>query len=107
MSLETGTPDRSGATGRRGWRRTAAAPGPRPSAALAVIAADGLLVSLTQTLLVPVLPRLTADLHTTSTSAEWLLTSALLVGAVAVPVIGRLADLYGKQKLLLVSPAAL
>ena len=106
MSLQIGTPDRPGAAGRRRWLRPRAAGGERQKAALAVIATGGLLVSLTQSLLVPVLPTLRADLHTTSTSAEWLLTSALMAGAVAVPVIGRLADLYGKKKLLLVSLAA-
>jgi MFS family permease len=106
MSLEISSPDRPEAAGGRRWLRPRAAGGERQAAALAVVATGGLLVSLTQSLLIPVLPTLTADLHTTSTNAEWLLTSALMAGAVAVPVIGRLADLYGKKKLLLVSLAA-
>jgi MFS family permease len=72
-------------------------------ATLTLVSVAGLLVSLTQSLLIPVLPKLTADLHTSATNAEWLLTSTLLVAAVAVPVVGRLADLFGKKKLLLVS----
>jgi MFS family permease len=69
--------------------------------ALGLISVAALLVSLTQSLLIPVLPTLTADLHTSSTNAEWLLTSSLLSAAVAVPAAGRLADLYGKKRLLL------
>jgi MFS family permease len=73
---------------------------------LALVSTAGLLVSLTQSLLIPVLPTLTADLHTSTTNAEWLLTATLLVAAVAVPVIGRLADLYGKKRLLVIALAA-
>src|ERR1700744_4103388 len=103
MSLGISRPETAG---RRGWLRPRATGGGRQSAALAVIALGALLVSLTQSLLIPVLPTLTADLHTTSTNAEWLLTSALMAGAGAVPGIGRPAGLYGKKKLLLVSLAA-
>src|ERR1019366_7803522 len=70
---------------------------------LVLVAAAGLMVSLSLSLLVPVLPRLAAELHTSATSAEWLLTATLLTGAVAVPVLGRLGDLYGKKRILVVS----
>ena len=77
-----------------------------PRTTLALISVAGLLVSLTQSLLIPVLPTLTASLHTSTTNAEWLLTSTLLVAAVAVPVVGRLADLFGKKRLLVFTLAA-
>jgi MFS family permease len=70
---------------------------------LVLTAAAGLLVSLSLSLLVPVLPQLAVELHTSSTSTEWLLTATLLSGAVAVPVYGRLGDLYGKKLMLVVS----
>ncbi len=70
---------------------------------LVLVAAAGLMVSLSLSLLVPVLPRLAAELHTSATSTEWLLTATLLTGAVAVPVLGRLGDLYGKKRILAVS----
>lgn len=73
---------------------------------LGLISVAGLLVSLTQSLLIPVLPRLTADLHTSVANAEWLLTSTLLTAAVAGPAAGRLADLYGKKKMLMACLAA-
>ena len=86
---------------------TATTPRFRQAAALAVVGVAALLASLTQSLLIPVLPEITADLHTTSDNAAWLLTSTLLVGAVSVPVFGRLGDLYGKRLMLLVSLVAL
>jgi MFS family permease len=82
------------------------AAGTKQTATLALISAAGLLVSLTQSILIPVLPTLTVDLHTSGTNAEWLLTAPLLVAAVAVPVAGRLADLHGKKKLLVMSLGA-
>ena len=75
----------------------------KATATLALVAVAGLLVSLTQSLLVPVLPQLAIDLHASATATEWLLTSTLLVGAVAVPVFGRLGDLYGKRLMLVVT----
>lgn len=80
---------------------------PRQRAAVAITAICGVLVALTQTLLVPVLPEIQADLGSTTTGTQWLLTSTLLVAAIAVPVFGRLGDLYGKRLMLMVSIAAL
>ncbi|MDQ8045842.1 MAG: MFS transporter, partial [Patulibacter sp.] len=39
--------------------------------------------------------------------AQWLLTATLLVAAVSVPVAGRLADMFGRRLVLLISLAAL
>jgi MFS family permease len=71
------------------------------------VAVCGVLVSLTQSLLVPVLSTIQHQLGSSSSATEWLLTSTLLVGAVAVPVFGRLGDLYGKRLMLMVSAGAL
>jgi MFS family permease len=98
-SALTSSPPRTGAPG--------SATGTNQRATLALISVAGLLVSLTQTILIPVLPTLTVSLHTSSTNVEWLLTSTLMAAAVAVPVAGRLADLYGKKKLLLLALVAL
>lgn len=86
-------------------------PAPRVSAArarleLLVVGLGTLVVSLTQSLLVPVLSVLPGDLHTSAANVEWLLTATLLVGAVAVPFFGRLGDMFGKRLMLLVTLAA-
>jgi MFS family permease len=72
-------------------------------ATVAIVSIAALIVSLTQSLLVPVLPQIAESLHASTGSVEWLLTSTLLVGAVAVPVIGRLADLFGKKLMIIVT----
>jgi MFS family permease len=76
---------------------------PSQIAALAAVAVAGLMVSLTMSVLIPVLPQVADDLHSSTTSTEWLLTSTLLTAAVAVPIAGRLGDLYGKRLMLIVS----
>src|SRR5271154_6362966 len=75
---------------------------PSQVAALAVVAVAGLMVSLTMSVLIPVLPQVADELHSSTTSTEWLLTSTLLTAAVAVPIMGRLGDLYGKRLMLMV-----
>lgn len=67
-----------------------------------VLALSGTAVALNQTLVVPLLPALPALLHTTPEGASWLVTATLLVSAVTTPVLSRLADTYGKRRLMLV-----
>ncbi len=74
---------------------------------LVTIGLRALIVSLSQSLLIPVLPALPAQLNTSSETVQWLLTSTLLVAAVAVPVMGRLGDMWGKRLMLLVAVAAM
>src|SRR3954463_14282734 len=54
-------------------------------------------------MIVPALPSLQRDMHTSTAWATWLLTGFLLVSAVATPVLGKLGDQYGKERMLLVS----
>src|SRR2546422_4931138 len=54
-------------------------------------------------MIVPALPSLQRDFHTTTAWAAWFLTAFLLVMAVTTPIIGKLGDQYGKELFLLVS----
>ena len=56
-----------------------------------------------QTMVVPALPVLQRSLHTSTTWATWVLTVFLLVASVATPIVGRLGDQYGKERLLAIS----
>jgi MFS family permease len=51
------------------------------------------------------LPTLQRDLHTTTAWATWVLSSFLLVASVATPILGRLGDQHGKERLLVISLA--
>lgn len=62
---------------------------------------------MSQTLVVPLQGRFPALLDATPAATGWIMTSSLLVGAVAMPVSGRMADLLGKRRVLLVSAVLL
>ncbi|WP_344820132.1 MFS transporter [Microbacterium soli] len=68
-----------------------------------VIALSGLAASLNQTLVIPLLPGFPRALGITGDDAGWLITVTLMIGAVSVPVMSRLADMYGKRRALLTS----
>ena len=70
---------------------------------VAVLSFSGIVVSLMQTLIVPLIPSLPRLLHTSASNTSWAITATLLAGAVATPVLGRLGDMYGKRRMLLVS----
>jgi EmrB/QacA subfamily drug resistance transporter len=70
---------------------------------LAILAFAGLAFALQQTMIVPALPSLQRDLHTTTAWAAWFLTAFLLVMAVSTPILGKLGDQYGKGRFLLIS----
>ena len=72
-----------------------------------VIGLAALMVSLTQSLLIPVMSELTIDLNASADGVAWIFTSTLLVGAIAVPAFGRLGDLYGTRRMLMVALTAL
>lgn len=65
-----------------------------PGVATAVLSAGGILVSLAQTLIVPLIVDLPRMFNTSVANASWIITVTLLAGAVATPVAGRLADMY-------------
>ncbi|MEU0190987.1 MFS transporter [Streptomyces afghaniensis] len=72
-------------------------------AVIPVLAFAGIVVAVMQTLLVPIIKDLPQLLDTSPSNATWVLTSTLLSGAVATPIMGRLGDLYGKRRMLIAS----
>lgn len=72
-------------------------------AAILVLAASGMLTSLQFTLVVPSLPAIAAELGVPANDAAWLITITFLTGAVGTPTLTRMADMYGRRRLLLVS----
>ena len=55
---------------------------------------------------IPALPSIQHSLHTTETGVTWLLTGYLLSASVGTSILGRLGDMYGKERLLLVTLGA-
>ena len=54
-----------------------------------------------KSLVAPALPDIQHVLHTSPDSVSWVLTAYLLSASVATPLIGRLGDMYGKERLLM------
>jgi MFS family permease len=74
----------------------------RSSAVLTVVflCFAGMSVALMQTLVIPIQSELPLILNTSAANASWVVTVTLLGGAVAMPIAGRLGDLFGKQRVL-------
>ncbi|GAA3534992.1 MFS transporter [Nonomuraea rosea] len=76
---------------------------PRATTFVVVLAFGGIAVSLMQTLVIPLVPELPKLLGASAGDATWAITATLLASAAATPVMGRLGDMYGKRRMLLVS----
>lgn len=59
--------------------------------------------ALLQSMIVPVLSILIPALHTTQDTATWLMTAYLLSASVATPILGRIGDKVGKERMLVVT----
>ncbi len=59
--------------------------------------------ALQQTMVVPALPELQHELDTSTTWVTWVLTAFLLSAAVLTPILGKLGDRFGKERLLVAS----
>jgi EmrB/QacA subfamily drug resistance transporter len=75
---------------------------PHYGATFAVLALSGLVFALLQSMVAPALPEIQAELHTTTTAATWILTGYLLSASIATPILGRLGDMFGKERMLVI-----
>src|SRR5258706_3393585 len=58
--------------------------------------------AMLQSLISPALPVIQEELHTTQAAVSWVLIAWLLSASVATPILGRVGDMIGKEKTLLV-----
>ncbi len=72
---------------------------------IATLAGGGIVVSLEKTAVVPLLPEYPRIFGVTGDDVSWMVTITLLAAAVATPIVSRLADMYGKRRMLLVAMA--
>jgi MFS family permease len=86
-------------------RAPADAPPVRATALLAVLALAGTVFAMMQALVIPALPRIQASLGTNADGAAWISTAYLLSASILTPVIGRLGEVAGKRRMMLVSLA--
>jgi EmrB/QacA subfamily drug resistance transporter len=70
---------------------------------LLILSVAALAFALAQTTVIPALGELADVLHTDASGVAWTLTAYLLSAAVCTPIFGRLGDMFGKRRLLVIS----
>src|SRR6201994_1358485 len=76
-------------------------------ATFTVLAAAVAAYALLQSLVIPVLPTIQAELHTSQNMVTWVLTAYLLSASIFTPIMGRLGDMFGKKRFLVITLLAL
>src|ERR671922_81566 len=69
---------------------------------LAVLSLVATMVMYAETMLIPAIPDLIKDFRVSYSMSSWILTAYLVSGAVMTPIAGKLSDIYGKKKILLI-----
>lgn len=87
--------------------RCAAGPGDREARSgttmmLVSLAAAGLVFAMLQSLVAPALPVIAGQLGVSTADVSWVVTAYLLAASVATPIAGRLGDMFGRRRVLLI-----
>jgi MFS family permease len=81
--------------------------GASPRAVVAVLAGAGLNASFMQTIVIPIQAQLPELLDADPVDTVWVVTVTLLTAAVSTPIVGRLGDMYGRRRVVVVLLALL
>src|SRR5439155_14434068 len=79
---------------------------PHTTRTLLILGVAALAYALAQTTLIPAIPDLMHALDTDASGVTWTLTGYLVAAAVFTPLVGRLGDIYGKRRLLVIALGA-
>jgi EmrB/QacA subfamily drug resistance transporter len=63
--------------------------------------------SMLQSLVIPALPTIQHDLHTSESTVTWVVTIYLLSASIFTPIMGRIGDMVGKERVLVATLVAL
>ena len=77
--------------------------GNRHGLVLGVLALGGAAYALLQSLVVPALTVLQQDLNASASGVAWIFTAYLLAASVVTPIAGRLGDIFGKKRVLVIA----
>jgi MFS family permease len=69
---------------------------------LAILSCIATMVMYAETMLIPAIPDLIKEFHVSYSMSSWILTAYLISGAVMTPIAGKLSDIYGRKKILLI-----
>lgn len=69
---------------------------------LFILSCLGLIVLFDETMILPAIPDFVRDFNISYSTSSWLLSAYIIAAAVMTPIGGRLSDIYGKKKILLI-----
>ncbi|MGB0005001.1 MAG: MFS transporter, partial [Nitrososphaeraceae archaeon] len=69
---------------------------------LIVVSSVGLIPMYGETVIIPAIPDIIKEFGITYSTSSWILASFLIAGAVMTPISGKLSDIYGKKKIVLI-----
>ena len=73
-----------------------------PWMTLAILSGLGIVALASETMVLPAIPEIIVDLGISYEDSSWILAAPLVTGAVMTPISGKLSDIYGKKKILLI-----
>jgi MFS family permease len=73
-----------------------------PWITLAILSGLGIIALASETMVLPAIPEIIVDLGISYEDSSWILAAPLVTGAVMTPISGKLSDIYGKKKILLI-----
>ena len=69
---------------------------------VAILSSIATMVMYAETMLVPAIPDLIKDFNIPYSTSSWILTTYLITAAVMTPIAGKLSDIYGKKRILII-----
>lgn len=69
---------------------------------LAILSSLGIIATSAETMVLPAIPDFINELTISYEDSSWILAALLVMGAVMTPIAGKLSDIYGKKKILLI-----
>jgi MFS family permease len=73
-----------------------------PWTVLAILSSTLLVVMFAETMLLPALPEIMKEFQISYSTSAWIFSAYLIVAAVMTPISGKLSDMYGKKRILLI-----
>ncbi|HEY6536967.1 MAG TPA: MFS transporter [Candidatus Nitrosocosmicus sp.] len=69
---------------------------------LTILSSLALIAMYGETMLIPAIPILVNNFKIPYNTSSWILTAYLIAGAVMTPIVGKLSDIHGKKKILII-----
>ncbi|HKG88390.1 MAG TPA: MFS transporter [Nitrososphaeraceae archaeon] len=69
---------------------------------LAILGSSILITMYGETMLLPAIPHIITEFNISYNTSSWILTAYLIAGAVMTPIAGKLSDIYGRKKIVLI-----